>query len=104
MVQLNFTNVRLKDVGYGLEINGQSLEDILSAVLGVREMGDRYHQGDRTGKDFEAQCANLSLTIDVLPVKSEVVFTDDPEMGNEECRLEDYLEHIKKTEPDSEEE
>ena len=49
MLKISFTNAEVSDHGYGLEVNGKSLEDIISTALGTNlspeelrgELGDR---------------------------------------------------------------
>lgn len=38
-VAITFTNAAVRDSGYGLEVNGQSLEDIISEALGTKVKG-----------------------------------------------------------------
>lgn len=38
MLKISFTNAEVSDHGYGLEVNGKSLEDIISTALGTKEM------------------------------------------------------------------
>lgn len=35
MLKISFTNAEVSDHGYGLEVNGKSLEDIISTALGL---------------------------------------------------------------------
>lgn len=35
MLKISFTNAEVSDHGYGLEVNGKSLEDIISTALGT---------------------------------------------------------------------
>ena len=47
MLKISFTNAEVSDHGYGLEVNGKSLEDIISTALGtkVREYIERELKG-----------------------------------------------------------
>ena len=36
MLKISFTNAEVSDHGYGLEVNGKSLEDIISTALGTK--------------------------------------------------------------------
>lgn len=38
MLKISFTNAEVSDHGYGLEVNGKSLEDIISTALGTKVM------------------------------------------------------------------
>lgn len=39
MLKISFTNAEVSDHGYGLEVNGKSLEDIISIALGTKVNG-----------------------------------------------------------------
>ena len=39
MLKISFTNAEVSDHGYGLEVNGKSLEDIISTALGTKLKG-----------------------------------------------------------------
>lgn len=39
MLKISFTNAEVSDHGYGLEVNGKSLEDIISTALGTKVKG-----------------------------------------------------------------
>jgi hypothetical protein len=39
MLKINFVNAEVSDHGYGLEVNGKSLEDIISIALGTKVKG-----------------------------------------------------------------
>jgi len=40
MLKISFTNAEVSDHGYGLEVNGKSLEDIISIALGTKVNGN----------------------------------------------------------------
>ena len=40
MLKINFVNAEVSDHGYGLEVNGKSLEDIISTALGTKVKGN----------------------------------------------------------------
>ena len=40
MLKISFTNAEVSDHGYGLEVNGKSLEDIISTALGTKVKGN----------------------------------------------------------------
>lgn len=40
MLKISFTNAEVLDHGYGLEVNGKSLEDIISTALGTKLKGN----------------------------------------------------------------
>lgn len=41
MLKISFTNAEVSDHGYGLEVNGKSLGDIISTALGTKLKGKR---------------------------------------------------------------
>lgn len=41
MLKISFTNAEVSDHGYGLEVNGKSLEDIISTALPEKSGGVR---------------------------------------------------------------
>lgn len=40
MLKISFTNAEVSDHGYGLEVNGKPLEDIISIALGTKVNGN----------------------------------------------------------------
>lgn len=40
MLKISFTNAEVSDHGYGLEVNGKFLEDIISTALGTKVKGN----------------------------------------------------------------
>ena len=42
MLKLEFKGAEVHDGGYGLEVNGKSLEDIISIALGTKVKGKDY--------------------------------------------------------------
>ena len=40
MLKISFTNAEVSDHGYGLEVNGKFLEDIISTALGTKVNGN----------------------------------------------------------------
>ena len=43
MLKLVFTHAEVRDSGFGLEVNGKSLEDIISEALGTKAKGLDYN-------------------------------------------------------------
>lgn len=65
MVKLQFTNATAHDHGYGLEVNGKSLEDMISIALGTK-VGNK--SGYNSGlPDFDSNCCNITVIIDPQP-------------------------------------
>lgn len=46
MVKISFTNAQVRDSGYGLQVNGESLADIISMALGAKVKGVNYGDPD----------------------------------------------------------
>lgn len=76
MVEISIKNAIVKDSGYGLEVNGKSLEDIISNVLGTKA-GDKggYSSGL---PDFHCNSCDITITID--PHKAECEIKDGTEI------------------------
>lgn len=85
MVKIAFTNAHVTDNGYGLMVNGKSLEGIISTALGTK-VDDKY--GTTGGLPvFESNCCNVTVFIDPQPVTT---YIDDGE--NEYDTVEDFEE------------
>ena len=65
MLKLEFTNATAEDSGYGLEVNGKSLEHIISTALGTR-VDSEYGRGSGL-KKFKSNCCNITIIIDPKP-------------------------------------
>lgn len=95
MIQLNFLNARVKDTGYGLEVNGKPLDEIISVAVGtLKELPDRYGSKQRTGESFSSNLCNVSVTIDdrSKEITETITISED---GEEEYSLEEFLEGVK---------
>ena len=55
MVKLQFTNATVKDSGYGLEVNGESLEDMISVALGTKRNGKKYNNLQEVEEDGNSE-------------------------------------------------
>lgn len=71
MLKVQFQNAVVKDSGYGLEVNGKSLEDIISTALGTR-VGDKRAGYGSSLPSFESTCCNITLIIDPQPVTEHI--------------------------------
>lgn len=70
MLKLEFVNAVAEDSGYGLEINGKSLEEIISTALGTRAGN---HSGYNSGlPKFKSDCCNVTVIIDPQPVTTHI--------------------------------
>lgn len=70
MLKLNFKNAEVRDEGYGLEVNGKSLEDTISTALGTR-IGGKSGYGSGLPK-FKSNCCNVTVIIDPQPVTTHI--------------------------------
>ena len=74
MLKLEFLNAVVSDSGYGMEVNGKSLESIISTALGVKAGEKRAGYGSNV-KSFSSNCCNVTVIIDPQPVTATI--TDD---------------------------
>lgn len=68
MLKLEFQNAVVEDGGYGLEVNGKSLEAIISTALGTR-VGDKGGYSSGLPR-FKSNCCNITVIIDPKPVST----------------------------------
>lgn len=95
MIQLNFLNARVRDTGYGLEVNGKPLDEIISVAVGtLKELPDKFGSKQRTGEIFGSDLCNVSVTIDDRSKEITETITIS-EVGEEEYPLEEFLEGVK---------
>lgn len=101
MVKMVFTNAVASDRGFGLSVNGQSLEDLISTALGTI-VGNRRGQ-DAGLPNFKSNCCNITVIIEPQPV-TECIETEEYEWNSveemEEELENEYTEKIKKTDPE----
>ena len=70
MYKVEFQNAVARDGGYGLEVNGKSLSEIISTLLGTR-VGNNY--GICSGlPEFKSNCCNVTVIIDPQPVITQI--------------------------------
>lgn len=70
MLKLEFVNAVAEDSGYGLEVNGKSLEDIISIALGTKAGN---HSGYNSGlPKFKSNCCNVTVIIDPQLVTTHI--------------------------------
>ena len=68
MIKLKFTNAVVKDDGYGVEVNGEKLEEIISNALGTRAGKHYGYNADDTKlKDFSSNSCNVTIIFDPSP-------------------------------------
>lgn len=70
MLKLEFRNAVVRDSGYGLEVNGTSLENIISTALGTKA-GKMSGYGSGL-PDFQSNCCNVTVIIDPQPVTTHI--------------------------------
>lgn len=101
MVKLQFTNAEARDTGYGLEVNGESLEEMISVALGTR-VGNKagYNSGL---PDFKSNCCNITVIIDPQP-KDAVIELDGKVFNSmqevEEAKDSGNSEEVKEADPE----
>jgi hypothetical protein len=90
MVKIYFTNAEVEDDGWGLRVNGKSLEDIISMALGTKAEGVSYGDPRQEKlKKFKANACNITVIIDPRP--KEVQIEDDDFVYNSVEELEEEL-------------
>lgn len=61
MLKIEFTHAEVQDSGFGLEVNGKSLEDIISEALGTKAPNVSY--GDPRLKKFKSNSCDVTVLI-----------------------------------------
>ena len=90
MVKISFTNAQVRDSGYGLQVNGESLADIISMALGAKVKGVNYGDPDYDKiKPFESNSCDVSVVI--YPHPQGVQIEDDSNVYNSLEELEEDL-------------
>lgn len=85
MLKLEFQNAVVKDTGYGLEVNGKPLEEIISTALGTK-VGGTYGYGSGL-PEFSSSCCNITVIIDPQPVITHI--EDDDGVWNSVAEMEE---------------
>lgn len=70
MVKLQFHNATVIDYGYGVEVNGKSLNTIISTALGTKA-GNNYGY-DSGLLEFRSNCCNVTVIIEPQPVFTRI--------------------------------
>ena len=101
MLKLEFQNAVVEDNGYGLKVNGNSLEEVISTALGTK-IGNRSGYGSGL-PNFKSNCCNVTVIIDPKPVTTNIetneeVWSSVEEM--EEDKREQFEEKTEKTDPE----
>ena len=72
MYKITITNAKVVDNGYGLEVNGRELNEIISTVLGTRVKNKYgYNSGLPTFK-----CNSCDIEITIKPKATEIYIQD----------------------------
>lgn len=69
-MRINFTNAVVEDDGYGVEVNGRSLEAIISTALGTR-LGDKGGYSSGLPK-FKANSCDVTVIITPHPTECTI--------------------------------
>lgn len=70
MVEISIKNAKVQDNGYGLEVNGTSLEDIISNVLGTKAGNEGGYSSGLP--DFHCNSCDITITIDPHNTQCEI--------------------------------
>lgn len=69
-MRIDFTNAVVEDDGYGVEVNGRSLEAIISTALGTR-LGDKGGYSSGLPR-FKANSCDVTVIITPHPTKCTI--------------------------------
>lgn len=102
MLKLVFTHAEVRDSGFGLKVNGKSLEDIISEALGTKAEGLSY--GDPKLKKFSSN--SCDITVMIYPHDKETLIETDDEVFHslkemEDDRREQFAEETGEAESES---
>lgn len=106
MVKLEFKGADVHDGGYGLEVNGKSLEDLISIALGTKVRGKDYGYGSGL-PSFSSRNCDVLVIIDPHPtvtnIETEEYKWDSVESMEEETAAEYERNKAENAEADPEE-
>lgn len=94
MLKLEFKNAVARDNGYGLEVNGTPLEEIISTALGTKVGTHKAGYGGEL-QNFISNSCDIMVIIDPHPVEAHIE-DDDYEYNSVEALMEDKLNEFKK--------
>lgn len=102
MLKIEFTHANVTDDGFGLEVNGKRLEEIISEALGTKAQGVNY--GDPRLKRFKANSCDVCVYIN--PHDTTTHIEDDNTVWHsveelEEDRREQFSEETTEAERES---
>ena len=75
MLKISFTNAEVSDHGYGLEVNGKSLEDIISTALGTKVKGNGGYGSGLPS--FSSNSCDVTVTINPHDKECEIETEDE---------------------------
>lgn len=103
-VEIRFTNAEVRDDGFGLEVNGDKLEDVISMALGTKAKGVNY--GDPNYKKLKKFSSNAcDILVVISPHSKECKIEDDTTVYDSVKALEEDIdERIGKETPETESE
>lgn len=87
MLKIEFTHAEVEDTGFGLRVNGKSLEDIISEALGTKAPNVSY--GDPRLKKFSSN--SCDVTVLIYPHNKIAQIEDDENVYQSVEDLEDFL-------------
>ena len=103
MLKISFTNAEVSDHGYGLEVNGKSLEDIISTALGTKVKGNGGYGSGLPS--FSSNSCDVTVIITPHPTeclictgKGDELFHSVKEM--EECKSEQFQKENAEADPE----
>lgn len=98
MVKLQFKNATAHDHGYGLEVNGKSLEDMISVALGTK-VGNKseYNSGL---PNFDSNCCNVTVIIDPQPNEEVIEVNGKKYSSLQEVEEDGNNEEFKEADPE----
>lgn len=86
MLKISFTNAEVSDHGYGLEVNGKSLEDIISTALGTKVKGNGGYGSGLPS--FSSNSCDVTVTINPHDNECEIETEDNVWHSVEEMEAE----------------
>lgn len=101
MLKISFINATVSDTGFGISVNGKSLEDIISTALGTKVGNIKgYNSGL---PNFDSNSCDVTVIIDPHPTEEHIEVngdTFDSVEDMEEVREHEYTEKFEKTDPE----
>ena len=79
MLKISFTNAEVSDHGYGLEVNGKSLEDIISTALGTKVKGNGGYGSGLPS--FRSNSCDVTVTINPHDKECDIETEDSTTKG-----------------------